>query len=254
MKKTKVFSLITTILLAILTLTACSNKKSTTTQSSTPSAKTILAKTQTTKFSSLHATWLQTDKNNQTLQKAEASYQKKPLIIYADFTTNSNHYKMWINSKHNYVQMQGTSSKRWFKTKLGKASSYAQLTDDLAQSTLMTFSSNSAKLFKVKKAANGYTLTYSGKNKTLWSEIIKNSMITSVIGIDTNKVKPGKVNVKIETDKNYSLTGLTIDAAYKENNSEKHLKMVIDKINQVSKMQIPSSVTKSAVDLGSLSN
>lgn len=253
MKKRKLFSLIALAFLA-LALTACSKSNSNSSKNNLPSAQTVLSKAQNTKFNSMHATWLQTNNKNQTLQKAEARYQKKPLVVFADFTTNSNHYKMWINGKNNYVQMQGTATNRWFKTKLGKASEYAQLTDDLAQSALMTFSSSSAKLFKVAKTNNGYALNYSGKNKKIWKEIIQNTMITSVIGIDTDNIKPGQVTIKINTNQKYDLTKLKIDAAYKEGKSEKHIKMVINNINQLAKMQIPSTVTKSAVDLGSLSH
>lgn len=251
MKKKKIFALITTILLAAITLSACSNHKQT--SQSLPSSQVILSKAQNTKFSSMHATWLQTDATNQTLQKAEARYQKKPLVIYANFRTNDNHYKMWLNRKHNFVQMQGTSSKRWFKTKLGKSSAYAQLTDVLAQSALMSFDNKCAKKFKVARIPNGYSLNYDGQDKHIWNFIIQNTMITSVIGIDPDNLKPDQVKIQIETDQKYQLTKLDINAGYRENGKLKHMRMVINQINQLPKMQIPSNVTRSAVDLGSLS-
>ena len=78
----------------------------------------------------MHTTWNETE-NGQTIQKAEAQYVKDPTVIYANVATASNHYKMWIEGKNNYIQMKGTSSSHWFKTKLGKSSSYAVLTDSL---------------------------------------------------------------------------------------------------------------------------
>ena len=251
MKKKSLFSL---LFLALLTIFVSACSKNSVQKNNLPSPQVILSKAQNTKFKSLHATWLQTATSGQTLQKAEARFQKKPLTIFAYFTTNSNHYKMWMNDKQNYVQMQGTASNHWSKTKMGKASSYAQLTDQLAQSALMTFSSNSAKLFKVRRSSNGYQLTYTGNNKKIFNEIIQNTMITSVIGIDTNNIKPVKMVISLNTNQKYDLNKLNIDVTYKEKKAPKHIKMIINQINGLPKMQIPSNVTKSAVDLGSLSH
>lgn len=237
--------------LFVLTLAACSNnKKSSQPKEKLPSATTILNGAQNTKFKSMTATWTQTDDKGDALQRAKAQYQKKPLVVFADFSTESNHYKMWIDGKHNYMQMQGTATNKWFKTKVTKASSYAQLTADLAQSALLSFSQNSAKLFKVKKIDNGYLLAYSGNNKKIWKSVTQNSMITSVIGIDLDNVKPYNTEVKISTDKKYNLTKTTIDAAYKDDGQVKHLKLNIDGINKNSNLKIPNAVTKSAVELG----
>lgn len=251
MKKKKSIYLLFALLL--LLLTACSRKISAP-SATLPKPDAVLSKAQNTNFNSLHAKWLQTDAAGKTLQKAEIKYTKKPQIVYADFTTSDNHYLMWINGKYNYMQSQGAATKRWFKTKLGKNASYSQLTSDLAQDALMAFSSKTAKLFKVSRTQNGYRLSYQGKNKKIWSEIINNTMITSVIGIDQESVKPGTIKIKIDTDKKYQLTRLDIDAACKDENSTKHIKMVIDQINRLPKLQIPKSVTKSAVDLGSASH
>lgn len=202
----------------------------------------------------MHASWMQTNASGKTLQKAEAKFNKKPLVVYANFTTNSNHYTMWIDHKNSYIQSQGTATNRWFKTKPGKTSSYAELTDSLAKSALMNFSSQSAKLFKVKKTANGYFLTYSGKNSKLWKEIIQNTMITSVIGIDQNTLKNGTIKMQIATDAKYNLTQLNVDAEYHESSNIRHLKMNIDQINKLPEMKIPNHIIKSAVNLGALSN
>lgn len=252
MKKNKLIKLFTfffTISLA-LNLAACAKqKKATPKKEKLPSAQTVLIGAQNTKFNNLHSTWLQTDKHGNTLQKAEVKYNRKPLVVYANFTTNANHYKMWMKGKQNYIQMQGTDSKRWFKTKLSKKASYVQLTGDLAAAAIISFNKE-AKLFKVSKTTNGYALTYDGKSKKIWHDINQGSMISSVIGIDLDAAKPGKTKVVFNTDRKYHLQKAQIDAAYSDENRERHMKMNIDQINKIGKLSIPTEIIKSAVDLG----
>ncbi len=94
-------NIIITVLLALLFLTACSKTGSKKT-ANLPTAKTILTSAEKTKFSSMHATWNELS-NGKSLQKAEAQYTKKPTIIYANVSSSSNHYKMWIEGKSNYI-------------------------------------------------------------------------------------------------------------------------------------------------------
>ena len=163
----------------VLLLAGCSTNKTTTKKENTlPSAKTILTKAQKTKFDSMHATWDETE-NGATIQKAEAQYDKNPAVIYANVATASNHYKMWIEGKTSYIQMKGTSSNHWFKTKLGKSNSYTVLTDSL-NNMLDPFVATS-KSFKVKPNGNDYALSYKGNNKKIWNAIVSDSAITVLI-------------------------------------------------------------------------
>lgn len=234
---------------AVLSLAACSNNSNSANKENLPSAKKVLTGAQNTKLNSMTANWLQTNAAGKETQKATAQYQKKPVVIHADFSTEGSHYKMWIDGKYNYIQSKGTATNKWFKTKISSSSSYAQLTADLAQSAILSLSSSSANLFKVSKTNNGYLLSYSGNNKKIWKSIIQDSMITSVIGIDPNNVEPDKTTIKINTDSKYNLTKVDIDAGYKDDGTSKHLKLNIDDINKSSKLKVPDSVIKSAVKL-----
>ncbi|WP_154881562.1 hypothetical protein [Lactobacillus intestinalis] len=249
----KVKKILALVLVAILgvNLAACSDQKKKA-AATTPSAQTILTKAQNTNLKNMKATWKQTSPSGQILQKASAKYSKKPLVVYANFTTNSNHYKMWIENKTNYIQMQGTDTNKWFKTKLTKASSYAQLTDDLAKSTLLTLSTSNANLFKTKQTKKGYEVYYHGNNKKLWNEIIQNSPVTSVIGVDLNKAKPKKINIKIRTNKDYTLKSVSIGADYTDGSKDKKLSMKINDINKLKKLEVPASIKKNAVNLGNM--
>lgn len=251
--KTKKFlqrlAFLLTLILAV-SLTACSQQKASPQKPHLPSAKTVLVKAEDTKFNTMHCTWLQTNAKGRILQKAEVKYNHRPLVVFANFTTNANHYQMWIKGKNNYVQMQGTATKHWFKTKLSKTSSYVQLTGDLAEAALISFSKN-AKLFKVTRGTKkGYTLTYQGRNKQMWKDMNQGSMISSIIGIDMDDAKPRTIKVIFKTDKNYHLTNAQIDAAYRDENSLKHLKMNINEINTLGKLKVPAVVTKNAVAIG----
>ena len=127
-------NIIITVLLALLFLTACSKTDSNKT-ANLPTAKTILTKAEKDNFNSMHASWNESA-NQKTQQKAEAQYTKKPTIIYANVSSNSNHYQMWIEGKNNYIKMKGTNSQHWFKTKLSKTSAYGAITDSLNGSLL----------------------------------------------------------------------------------------------------------------------
>lgn len=249
MKKKKI--LFWVLLTFVLILTACSKSKPQT-ANSLPTAKTVLTTAQKTKINNFHSVWTQTNDNSKVLQKAEVKYSKKPFVIFANFTTNSNHYKMWLNHKNNYIQMQGTSTKKWFKTKLSKSAPYQQLSDALVLNSLQAF--NQVKDFKVKKNSQGYLLTYQGKNKQLWQDLIASSLITSIIGIDQNNAKAGLAKVNLQTDRHYHLTGLQLTYGYQENKTKKQIQVVIDQVNKLSKLSIPIQITKSAVDLGASSH
>ncbi|TSO25726.1 hypothetical protein [Lactobacillus sp. LL6] len=246
-RKFKLFTELFLGLILILILSACSTSKSKT--SALPKAQTILSTAQNTNLNSLQATWAQTNSNKQTEQKALVKYTKKPLIMYVDFSTPSNRYKMWINNKTNYIQMHGTATNKWFKTKLTDASSYSQLADSIAKNALLNFDDSTAKLFKVKKTTSGYSLTYKGSNKEIWNIIKQNSSLTSTIGVDFSSAKPINSTITINTDKNYKLTNLAVSAKYKIQNKIKTLSMNVDKINKLGKLKVPSSITKNAVNL-----
>lgn len=235
----------------VLLLAGCSNNKSTTKKENTlPSAKTILTKAQNTKFDSMHTTWNETE-NGQTIQKAEAQYVKDPTVIYANVATASNHYKMWIEGKNNYIQMKGTSSSHWFKTKLGKSSSYAVLTDSL-DNMLDPFVTTS-KSFKVKPNGNDYVLSYKGNNKKIWNAIVSDSAITALIGIDLDNVKPINNEIKIYVDKSYHITDVKVLSTYKDEGQKRTFTMNADQIDQIKHLEVPANVKKGAVDLGKMS-
>lgn len=242
-------NIIITVLLALLFLTACSKTVSNKT-ANLPTAKTILTKAEKDNFNSMHASWNESA-NQKTQQKAEAQYTKKPTVIYANVSSNSNHYQMWIEGKNNYIKMKGTNSQHWFKTKLSKTSAYGAITDSLNGSLLMPFIPT-AKSFKVKQNGKDYLLTYKGNNKKIWNAIISDSAFTALIGIDLDNVKPIKNDIQINVDQNYHIKKVNIDSTYKDDGQKKNFTMQIDQINQVKKLTVPASVKKSAVDLGKL--
>lgn len=247
MKKLKL--LFTGVLAVILTLslTACSSQK--TTKNTLPSAKTILAGAQNTNLKSLTASWQQKNEKNETTQSAKIKYNSNPLVMQANIITNSNHYQMWINNKTNYIQMSGTASDKWFKTKLSDSSNYAQLADSIAKNALLNLDESTAKQFKVKKTNSGYSLTYNGNSAKIWKSIKQSSSITSMIGIDFSNAKSSNMDIKINTDKNYKLTSLSVFAKYKEEGKTKTFNMAISQINKLGKLKVPASVTKNAVNL-----
>ena len=235
----------------VLLLAGCSTNKTTTKKENTlPSAKTILTKAQKTKFDSMHATWDETE-NDATIQKAEAQYVKNPAVIYANVATASNHYKMWIEGKTSYIQMKGTSSNHWFKTKLGKSNSYAVLTDSL-NNMLDPFVATS-KSFKVKPNGNDYALSYKGNNKKIWNAIVSDSAITVLIGIDLDNVKPINNEILIDVDNSYHITDVKVVSTYKDEGTNRTFTMNADQIDQIKHLEVPVNVKKGAVDLGKMS-
>lgn len=218
-------------------------------QNTLPSAKTILTNAQKTKFKSMHANWAEKS-SGKIMQKAEAQYVKNPTVVYTNVSTTGNHYKMWIEGKNNYIQMKGTSTNRWFKTKLSKNSSYSVITDNL-NNMLVPFT-DIAKIFKVKRAGTNYVLIYQGNSKEIWNAIISDSAITSLIGIDLDDVKPIKHNIKIDVDHNYSVNNVKVASTYKDDGKIKTFTMNADQINQIKQLSVPNNIKKSAVDLGKL--
>lgn len=234
----------------VLLLAGCSTNKTTKKENTLPSAKTILTKAQKTKFDSMHATWDETE-NGATIQKAEAQYVKDPTVIYANVATASNHYKMWIEGKTSYIQMKGTSSNHWFKTKLGKSNSYAVLTDSL-NNMLDPFVATS-KSFKVKPNGNDYALSYKGNNKKIWNAIVSDSAITVLIGIDLDNVKPINNEILIDVDNSYHITDVKVVSTYKDEGTNRTFTMNADQIDQIKHLEVPANVKKGAVDLGKMS-
>lgn len=247
MKNKKIF--ICLIGLFVLLLTGCSSSNNKKKDNSLPSAKTILTNAQKNKFSSMHVNWTE-DIAGKTTQEAEAQYVKNPTVIYANVSTTSNHYKMWIEGKNNYIQMKGTSTNRWFKTKLAKNSTYSVLTDSL-NSMIVPFIGTS-KNFKVKQKGNNYALIYKGNNKKIWNAIISDSTVTALIGIDLDNVKPINNEIQIDVDKNYDINDVKVSSTYKDDAKKKTFTMNADQINQIETLSVPNSIKKNAVDLGKL--
>lgn len=214
-----------------------------------PSAKSILTKAQKDTYKSMHASWVEAD-SAKILQKADLKYTTNPTVVYADVAAASNHYKMWIQGKTSYIQMKGTSSSHWFKTK-SKDNDYSSLIKTLNGSLLTPFV-NLGKQFKVKRNGNGYVLQYQGNNKKIWNAIVSDSGVTSLIGIDIDDVKPIEDNIQIKVDGDYHLTGAKIAASYRDDGEKKKFTMNVDQIDQVKKLAIPTSIKKNAVDLGKL--
>ncbi|MGN1272198.1 MAG: DUF6612 family protein [Lactobacillus sp.] len=233
----------------VLLLAGCSNNQSSKKEDTLPSAKTILTKAKKTKFNSMHVTWNEVE-NGQTVQKAESQYVKNPTVIYANVATTSNHYKMWIEGNTNYIQMKGTSTNRWFKTKVAKNSSYSVLTDSL-NNMLDPFTTASNK-FKVKQSGNDYVLTYKGNNKKVWNAIVSDSAITALIGIDLDSVKPISNDITIDVDKNYNINDVKVASTYKDDGKKKTFSMNADQIDQIKSLTVPATVKKGAVDLGKI--
>lgn len=248
-KKTFLCSL---LLVVTLVLAACSKNSSSQNKSQLPSATTILNGAQKTKINNFESIWQQTNQNHKVSQKAEVKFCKQPFVIYANFTTNNNHYQMWGNHKNSFIQMQGTATKKWFKTKLSKTASYRQLSDALITNALQTL--DQIKKFQVNKTNQGYQLTYQGRNQKLWQDLLNSAVITSVIGLDQNNVKLKQIKINLQTDHHYNLTSLKLDNQYQENKENKNIQIKIDQINKSAQLKIPNKVTKSAVDLGSSSN
>lgn len=233
----------------VLLLAACSKQDTSKKENMLPSAKTILTKAKKTKFNSMHVTWNETA-NGETIQKAESQYIKNPTVIYTNVATTSNHYKMWIEGNTNYIQMKGTSSNHWFKTKLGKTSSYSVLTDSL-NNMLDPFNSASSK-FKVKQNGNDYVLSYKGNNKQIWNAIVSDSAVTALIGIDLDSVKPIKNEITIDVDKNYNINDVKVTSTYKDDGKKRTFNMNADQIDQIKTLTVPANVKKGAVDLGKI--
>ena len=157
---------------------------------------------------------------------------------------------MWIEGKNNYIQMKGTSTDHWFKTKLGKSSSYAVLTDSLNNMLDPFVAAN--KQFKVTKKGNDYVLSYKGNNKKIWNAIVSDSAITALIGIDLDDVKPINNEIKIDVDKNYNITDVKVVSTYKDDGQKRTFTMNADQIDQIKNLSVPANVQKGAVDLGKI--
>ena len=147
--------------------------------------------------------------------------------------------------------MKGTSSSHWFKTKLGKSSSYAVLIDSL-DNMLDPFVATS-KSFKVKPNGNDYVLSYKGNNKKIWNAIVSDSAITALIGIDLDNVKPINNEIKIDVDKSYHITDVKVLSTYKDEGQKRTFTMNADQIDQIKNLEVPANVKKGAIDLGKMS-
>lgn len=246
MKKRNLFTWAILLLAMVTVLSACHRRK----PQPAPSPARIIARAEGTKIKSMSASWRQVDQGGKVEQAIDAKYQKKPLVVYADMTTKSNKQKIWLNSQNTYIQSKGTATNRWFKTKISKANDYAQLTDDLSRSILMDLSSYADKFSDATVAKNGdYYLTYSGHSKKLFKSLVNDTMITSVVGIDSNTIKPKHVKFTLVTDHFCSLKSINVQITYVENGQTKQAKVNVNNINKMKHMSVPTSVTKTAVDM-----
>lgn len=229
-------------------LSACSKKSPKT--NTLPSAKTILTKAQKTNYPSLAASWSE-KANGALLQKAEVKYSAKPTVVYANVSAVSNHYQMWAESKNSYIQMKGTNTNHWFKTS-ANSGTYSSFIQSLNGSLLTPFI-KLQKQFKVNKQADNYVLVYQGNNKKVWNAIISDSSVTTLMGIDTNDVKPINNKIQITLNKDYQVTNVNVVSSYKDDGQKKVLTMKVDQIGKVKNLSIPKQVKTNAVDLGEIS-
>ena len=248
MKKNKKIFVCLIGLFALL-LVSCSTNSSKKKANSLPSAKTILTNAQKNKFNSMHVNWME-NTAGKTTQEAEAQYVKNPTVVYANVSTPSNHYKMWIEGKNNYIQIKSTITNLFFKTKLTKNSTYSVLIDSL-NSMLVPFI-DASKNFKVKQNGNDYALIYKGNNKKIWNAITSDSAVTALIGINLDDVKPINNEIQIDVEKNYSINDVKVSSTYKDDAKKKTFTMNADQINQIKTLSVPTSIKKNAVDLGKL--
>lgn len=246
-KNRKIFVCLISLLLLLLAGCSAGNNSSKT--NTLPSAKTILTKAQKTKFNSMHVNWTEST-NGRITQKAMAQYVNNPTVVFANVSSTSNHYKMWIEGKTNYIQMKGTNTNHWFKTKLTKSNTYSVLTESLNNMVVPFI--DISKVFKVKAQGNNYALIYKGNNKKIWNAIVSDSAITALIGIDLDNVKPINNEIQIDVDKNYSINDVKVTSTYKDDSKKKTFTMNADQINQIKNLTVPASVKKGAVDLGKL--
>lgn len=234
----------------ILVLSACSQNKSKTAKTQV-NAQTLIATASNTKINNLNTTWQQMNGQKTAMQSANLKYQTKNQIAYGNFATNSNHYQIWVKGNTSYMQMNGTATKKWFKTSSQKNLNFAKLTTLLPAEIFSIFN---AKSFKVTTNNAGYLLTYQGKNNKIWKQILNGNLLPSDIGLDPKEVKPGQIKLTVNLSKKANLKNLTLIANYQANNKTNSLYLKLDQINQLPILSIPKSITKSAVDLADSGN
>lgn len=232
-----------------LELAACQQKHAAPPQKQVPTSSQLFNQIVQQKPKSCQSHWQQTNGSGKVLQAVQVKYQRQPLVVYANFMTRANHFRMWISGKTNYIQMQGTASKHWFKTKLAKSSAYAQITDDLVPVISQTFGQQ-AKLFHVRSVGNNYELVYHGRSQKIWRSLCDNALIASVIGVDLDHVKPADSTIIFQTNRHSHLRQIRLQCSYRDEGHDKQLRLRVDHLNQGQRLAIPRFILHSAVNLG----
>lgn len=233
------------LLLACLTLTACS----------VPDASTVLRKAEQTKISSFK---LQVDDHyyNHKGQPVEFSgtirYQKKPFVMWTDLKqTGDQHVKMWVTNRYAYLNLYKDQHQAWYKAKASQYVNIGQFQQVVSKLDTLPLSAKSRKLFKVARNGKaGYVLTYSGKSKALWRDLNQSHALAPVSGNNsvTKSDHLTKLDMTIAVNQHYQLTGFKLTARYQAAGKTGSTKVAMSTVNQT-RLAIPKSVLENSVDI-----